>query len=43
MEKSEFWRGFHEKPVYRGDCLKRRGLGSSQIQGEGGGGGGWQE
>ena len=26
----------HEKPIYRGDCLKRGGLDSLQIQGEGG-------
>ena len=38
--------GVHEKPIYRGDCLKRGGLDSLQIQWEGGlarnrGGEGW--
>ena len=36
--KIQFLGGVHEKPIYRGDCLKRVGLDSLQIQW-----GSWQE
>ena len=41
--KYDFWGEFHEKPIYRGDYLKRGGLDSLQIQGGRGGGVGKKE